>query len=362
MILEIRPVSGIGEVRPGDNLAELITAAADWVRDGDVLVVTSKIVSKAEGRLVDLPPDGPDREAAREAALRAETARVVAERGPTRIVQTHHGLVLAQAGIDASNVDAAHLVLLPKDPDASARALREELRDRFGLDVAVVITDTMGRPWRLGLVDFAIGAAGVDALVDYRGLQDVYGNELQLTQMAQIDQLASAAELVQGKTAQVPVAVVRGFAPGFPPEHGRGAAELIRGADADLFSLGTAEATARGLRAAAALPDATVFAPAGPPVRLPALPFPALPPTEIRSVMVPVNTVAAVVVWAPAGDLRAAAEAGRTAERLRAVLAADGLASVWLEVGDPAALADRLPAGGVPLGVLAIGRGSLPSL
>jgi coenzyme F420-0:L-glutamate ligase/coenzyme F420-1:gamma-L-glutamate ligase len=355
--IEIHPIVGIGDVQPGDNLAELITGAADFIRDGDVLVVTSKIVSKAEGRLVDLPPDEPAREAAREAALRAETVRIVAQRGPTRIVQTHQGLVLAAAGIDASNVDSAHLVLLPKDPDASARALREELRDRFQLDVAVVITDTMGRPWRLGLTDVAIGAAGVEALLDYRGLRDVYGNELQMTQMAQIDQLAAAAELVKGKTTQVPVAIVRGFAVRFPAAHGGGAAELIRSADADLFALGTAEATARGLRLAAELPDATGFAPAETAVRLPALPFP-----QTRSVTVPANTVAAVIVWAPAGDLRAAAEAGRTAERLRAVIAADGLASGWLEVTDPAALADELPAGGVPLGVLAIGRGSLPSL
>ncbi|MGI5245369.1 coenzyme F420-0:L-glutamate ligase [Dactylosporangium sp. CA-139066] len=355
--LEIHPVTGIGEVRPGDDLAALITAAAPWLADGDVLVVTSKIVSKAEGRLVEIPLDEPAREAAREAALRAETARVVARRGPTRIVQTHHGFVLAAAGIDASNVDPAHLVLLPKDPDASARWLREELRDRYQLDVAVVITDTMGRPWRLGLTDVAIGAAGVDALVDYRGLRDPYGNELQLTQMAQIDQLAAAAELVKGKTAQVPVAVVRGFAAGFPPAHGRGAAELIRGADADLFSLGTAEAVARGLRTAAALPDAVEFAAPDAPVSLPALQFP-----STRSVTLPPNTVAAVVVWSPAGDLLAAAEAGRTAERLRAVLAADGLATAWLEIADPAALAPDVPEGGVPLGVLAIGRGSLPSL
>ncbi|UWZ44143.1 coenzyme F420-0:L-glutamate ligase [Dactylosporangium matsuzakiense] len=355
--LEILPVAGIGEVRPGDNLADVITSAAGFIRDGDVLVVTSKIVSKAEGRLVDLPPDEPAREAAREAALQAETVRVVARRGATRIVQTHHGLVLAAGGIDASNVDAAHLVLLPKDPDASARALREELRERFGLDVAVVITDTMGRPWRLGLTDVAIGAAGVDALLDYRGLHDAYGNELQLTQMAQIDQLAAAGELVKGKTAQVPVAIVRGLAPHFPAAHGRGAAELIRGSEADLFSLGTAEATARGLRLAGELPDATEFAPADAAVRLPELPFP-----RTRSVTVPANTVAAVVVWAPAGNLRAAAEAGRQAERLRAVLAADGLATAWLEITDPAAVAGDVPAGGEPLGVLAIGRGSLPSL
>jgi len=203
----------------------------------------------------------------------------------------------------------------------------------------------------------ALGVAGMDAILDHRGEVDPYGNELQLTQMAQIDQLASAAELVQGKTAQVPVAVVRGLAQNFPDAHGAGAAELIRGADADLFSLGTAEAVARGLRAAADLPDAAAFAASGEPVSLPELPFP-----RARSVTVPDGTVAAVVVWAPAGDLRGAAEAGRTAERLRAVLAADGLASAWLEVADAEALAADVPAGGVPLGVLAIGRGSLPSL
>ncbi|WP_432831561.1 coenzyme F420-0:L-glutamate ligase [Dactylosporangium sp. CA-092794] len=355
--LEILPVAGIGDVHPGDDLAALITAAAPWLADGDVLVVTSKIVSKSEGQLVEIPLDEPAREAAREAALRAETVRVVARRGATRIVQTHHGFVLAAGGIDQSNVDPAHLVLLPKDPDASARWLRDELRERFGLDVAVVVTDTMGRPWRLGLTDVAIGAAGVDALADYRGRYDAYGNELQLTQMAVIDELAAAADLVKGKVTQVPVAVVRGLTltPGAP--HGRGAAELVRGADADLFSLGTAEAVARGLRAAGDLPDAAAFAPADGAVALPALPFP-----RTHSVTVPENTVAAVLVWAPAGDPRAAAEAGRRAERLRAVLAADGLASAWLEIDDPARVAGELPDGGVPLGVLAIGRGSLPSL
>lgn len=355
--LEILPVTGIGEVRPGDDLAALIIAAAPWLADGDVVVVTSKIVSKSEGQLVEIPLDEPAREAAREAALRAETARVVARRGGTRIVQTHHGFVLAGAGIDASNVDPAHLVLLPKDPDASARWLRDELRERHGLDVAVVVTDTMGRPWRLGLTDVAIGAAGVDALADYRGRRDAYGNELQLTQMAVVDELAAAADLVKGKITQVPVAVVRGLGLPRGAGHGRGAAELVRGADADLFSLGTAEAVARGLRAAADLPDAPRFAAGGAHVVLPDLPFP-----RIRSVTLPENTVAAVLAWAPAGDPRAAAEAGRRVERLRAVLAADGLATAWLEPADEAAVADVLPEGGVPLGVLAIGRGSLPSL
>jgi coenzyme F420-0:L-glutamate ligase/coenzyme F420-1:gamma-L-glutamate ligase len=266
--LEILAVRGIGEVRPGDDLAALITAAAPWLRDGDVLVVTSKIVSKAEGRLVDVPADGPEREAAREEVLAAETARTVARRGSTRIVQTHHGFVMASAGIDASNVDRTRLVLLPKDPDASARGLRTALRERFGLDVAVIISDTMGRPWRNGLTDVALGAAGIEPLLDYRGTVDAYGNALHITQMAVVDELAGAAELVKGKNDRVPVAVVRGFLPqpaagadAARPD-GPGAAALVRDAAQDLFSLGTAEARAVGLRDAALLPDEASGGPA----------------------------------------------------------------------------------------------------
>jgi coenzyme F420-0:L-glutamate ligase/coenzyme F420-1:gamma-L-glutamate ligase len=257
MTLEILPVHGIGEVRPGDDLAALITAAAPWLRDGDVLVVTSKIVSKAEGRLVDVPEAGPERDAAREEVLAAETARPVARRGNTRIVQTHHGFVMASAGIDASNVDRSRLVLLPKDPDASARGLRAALRERFGLDVAVIVSDTMGRPWRNGLTDVALGAAGIEALRDYRGTVDPYGNHLHITQMAVVDELAGAAELVKGKSDQVPVAVIRGY-PATLDKDGAGAAVLVRDAAQDLFPLGTAEARALGLREAALLADTDV--------------------------------------------------------------------------------------------------------
>ena len=257
--LEILPVRGIGDVTAGDDLAALITSAAPWLRDGDVLVVTSKIVSKAEGRLVEVPADGPDRDAARAEVLAAETKRVVARRGATAIVQTHQGFVMAAAGIDASNVDKTHLVLLPADPDASARALRDALLER-GLRVGVIVSDTMGRAWRNGLTDVALGAAGIAPLRDHRGEIDPYGNELQLTEMAVIDELASAGELVKGKCDQVPVAVVRGY-PDAGSSDTPGARVLLRDAASDMFSLGTAEARAAGLREAATLSGSPAAAP-----------------------------------------------------------------------------------------------------
>ncbi|HEY6593425.1 MAG TPA: coenzyme F420-0:L-glutamate ligase [Asanoa sp.] len=257
MKLEILPVYGIGDVAPGDDLATLVATAAPWLRDGDVVVVTSKIVSKAEGQLVEVPSDGALRAVVREELLVAETARPVARRGQTRIVQTHHGFVMASAGIDSSNVDHSRLVLLPKDPDASARSLRSALRERHGVDVAVIVSDTMGRPWRNGLTDVALGAAGIDAIRDHRGEVDPYGNELHITQMAVVDELAAAAELVKGKCDQVPVAVVRGYLPeDLVGADGAGAVPaLVRAADQDLFSMGTAEARTAGLRAAALLAD-----------------------------------------------------------------------------------------------------------
>jgi len=258
--LLVMPVVGLPEITPGDDLAALIAGCAPWLESGDVLVVTSKIVSKAEGRLVELPAaEGEQREAARRAVLASETARVVASRGPMQIVATHHGFVMAAAGIDASNVDKGWLVLLPKDPDSSARALRAAFAERHGLDVAVVISDTMGRPWRVGLTDVALGAAGLEPVLDHRGQHDAYGNELQVTQVAVADELCSAADLVKGKVDGVPVAVVRGFLPrpeaGAPPApDGPGAVAMVRDSADDLFSLGTAEARAEGLAGAARLP------------------------------------------------------------------------------------------------------------
>jgi coenzyme F420-0:L-glutamate ligase/coenzyme F420-1:gamma-L-glutamate ligase len=321
--LEVLPVRGIGHVTAGDDLAEMITNAAPWLRDGDVLVVTSKIVSKAEGRLVDVPADGPDREAARREVLAAETARVVARRGPTAIVQTHHGFVMAAAGIDASNVDKTHLVLLPRDPDASARALRAALAER-GLQVGVIISDTMGRAWRHGLTDVALGAAGIAPLRDHRGEFDPYGNELQLTEMAVIDELAAAGELVKGKTDQVPVAVVRGY-----PDAGTadtdGAAALLRDPASDMFSLGTAEARAAGLRDAATLPDGTS-----------AEVDPAAVERAVALAGALVEVTGTGVRLTPPPDAGPAdlMRLGADAHRLRAALAAEGLPSTVSFTGD----------------------------
>lgn len=242
--LEVFPVRGIGELRPGDDLAAQIAAGAD-LQDGDVLVVTSKAVSKIEGRLLAVDTDDPEaREDLRQKAIDSETARVVARRGRLQIVQTHWGLVMATAGVDQSNVPVDEIALLPVDPDASARRLRAELAERAGVDVAVVITDSMGRPWRGGIVDFAIGVAGLTAVTDARGQVDRFGNELRVTQVAVADELAAAGDLVKGKLSGVPVAVVRGYQG--PADDGAGSRELIRGADTDLFRLGTAEAIALG--------------------------------------------------------------------------------------------------------------------
>ena len=249
-------VPGIAEVRPGDDLAALLgdALAADAsarpttaLADGDVLVVTSKVVSKAEGRVV--------RADDREAAITAETVRVVATRehpgGVTRIVENRLGLVMAAAGVDASNTDEGTVLLLPVDPDATARALRAALGERFGVTVGVVVSDTAGRPWRQGQTDIAIGAAGVQVLDDLRGSTDTHGRPLQVSVAAVADEIAAAAELVKGKATGRPLAVVRGLAHVVTPEDGPGARALVRTGPDDMFAEGTAEAYARGWKDAA---------------------------------------------------------------------------------------------------------------
>ncbi|WP_443067761.1 coenzyme F420-0:L-glutamate ligase [Streptomyces sp. NBC_01351] len=229
---EVRAVGGIPEVRPGDDLAELITTAAPDLRDGDVLLVTSKIVSKAEGRIVEAD--------SREDAIDAETVRVVARRGPLRIVENRQGLVMAAAGVDASNTAPGTVLLLPEDPDGSAAAIRAGVRDALGVEVGVVVTDTFGRPWRAGLTDVAIGSAGVRVLDDLRGGTDSHGNPLSATVVATADELAAAGDLVKGKAAGLPVAVVRGL--GHVLGEGSTARDLVRAPADDMFRLGTSEA------------------------------------------------------------------------------------------------------------------------
>ena len=229
-------VAGLPEVQPGDDLAKLICAAAPELADGDVLLVTSKIVSKAEGRLV--------RADDREAAIDAEMVRLVARRGPTRIVETRHGFVMAAAGVDASNTAPGTVLLLPEDPDGSARAIRVGVRDALGVNVGVVVTDTFGRPWREGLTDVAIGAAGIRVVDDLRGGLDSHGNELSMTVTALGDELAAAGDLVKGKAGGLPVAVARGLGHLVlgDGEDGPGARALVRSSVNDMFRLGTSEA------------------------------------------------------------------------------------------------------------------------
>ena len=249
MTLTVLAPDGVPEVRPGDDLAALVVAALSPV-DGDVVLVTSKVVSKAEGR--SLP--GTDRIAAVEAELAEPGARVVARRGPTTIVRTRLGLTLAAAGVDASNVAPGSVLLLPLDPDGSARALRRAVAERTGANVGVVVTDTAGRAWRTGQTDIAIGAAGITVLDDHTGRTDGYGNELMVTAPALADELAGAAELAQGKLAGRPFALVRGRADLVLPmgEDGPGASVLVRVEGEDLFGYGAREAVIRALAGDAA--------------------------------------------------------------------------------------------------------------
>lgn len=210
MRIEILPVTGLPEFRPGDDLAAAIADAAPWLRNGDVVVVTSKAISKCEGRIVAAPIDTDERDALRRRLIDQEAVRVLARKQQTLITENRHGLVQAAAGVDASNVGTTELALLPTDPDASAAALRNALREKPGVDVGVVVTDTMGRAWRNGQTDAAIGSAGVPVLFGYSGSVDRHGNELRVTEVAVADEIAAAADLVKGKLMAVPVAVVRG--------------------------------------------------------------------------------------------------------------------------------------------------------
>ena len=254
MVLVFAP-GGVGEIGPGTELIAAITAAvaADEhgpLRPGDIVVITSKIISKAEDRYAGA--------ADRETAITEATRTVVAQRGPMRIVRTHTGLTLAAAGVDTSNVEPGRILLLPVDPDASAERLAAGLSEDVGGDVGVIISDTAGRPWRLGQTDHAIGAARVRVLAPYAGQVDDYGNELAVTTMALADELAAAADLVKGKLGGRPVAVLRGLAElvGPQPAETSGAAAILRTGREDLFSHGSREAVLAALCRALDVPEA----------------------------------------------------------------------------------------------------------
>lgn len=250
-------ITGIPEVTQGDDLVALIAdavagqSAADRdlaLQSGDIVVVTSKIVSKAEGMQVPA--------AERERAIAEDTVRVVAERihpgGTFKIVETRQGLVMAAAGIDMSNVPEGMALRLPLDPDASARALCAGLRQRLGVDIAIIITDTIGRAWRVGQTDMAIGAAGLQLTDDLRGASDANGRPLHVTQAVIADEIAGAADLVKGKTSHIPVAVMRGLGRYVTDLDAPGARTLTRTGDDDMFRFGSAEAYRLGYEAALA--------------------------------------------------------------------------------------------------------------
>lgn len=314
--IEILPVAGLPEFRPGDDVAHAVSAAAPWLRDDDILVVTSKVLSKAEGRIVAAPTDPDERDALRRRLIDEEAVRVLARKGRTLITENAIGLVQAAAGVDGSNVDAAELALLPVDPDGSAATLRARLREILGVTVGVVITDTMGRAWRNGQTDVAIGAAGLTVLHGYAGAEDKHGNELVVTEVAVADELAAAADLVKGKLTGIPVAVVRGL---HLPDDGSAGRTLVRSGEEDLFWLGTQEALELGRRQAQLMRRSVRhFAPGAvdPDVVQAAI-------GEALTAPAPHHTRPVRFVWIRDGAVRRAL-LDRMADRWRADLTADG--------------------------------------
>jgi coenzyme F420-0:L-glutamate ligase / coenzyme F420-1:gamma-L-glutamate ligase len=234
--LEVFGIDGIPEVRPGDDLAGMIVDAATAgddtaLADGDVVVVTQKVVSKAEGMLVEVDPDDP---LSHKPLVERESTRVLRRRGDLVISETKHGFICANAGIDLSNIDIGWAALLPEDSDRSARRLRDGIRARGGVEVAVVVSDTFGRVWRRGLTDVAIGVAGIQGVVDLRGTEDSRGRILQVTEVCVVDEIAGAADMVMGKATGIAAAVVRGVDPGWLGD-GNVHDQIVRHPDEDLF-------------------------------------------------------------------------------------------------------------------------------
>jgi coenzyme F420-0:L-glutamate ligase/coenzyme F420-1:gamma-L-glutamate ligase len=225
------PITGLPEVRPGDELAALIAGGGVDLAGGDVVVVTQKVVSKAEGRLVPVDPDDPQ---SHKSLVFDEAVRILRRRGDLVMTETRHGFICANSGVDLSNVERGWAALLPLDPDRSARRIRDGLRARVGVDVGVIVSDTFGRTWRNGVTDVAIGTAGVAGVIDLLGTSDTFGRELAVTEVCVADELAAAAELVMGKASGIPVAVVRGVDPSWLRE-GSVREEIVRPYREDLF-------------------------------------------------------------------------------------------------------------------------------
>ena len=375
--LTVWPLPGIPEVRPGDDLARLLLAAVGAagleLADGDVLAVTSKVVAKAEGRLVPLPRDPAARERVAAETVAAETARVVARRGRLVIAETRTGLVGANALVDASNAGGDRLVLLPADPDASAARLRGALAAACGRDLAVVVTDTLGRPWRLGQTDVAVGLAGMGALDDWRGRADGDGRPLEVTEVAVADEVAAAADLVKGKASRVPAALLRGVAR--PEGHGS-ARDLVRPPADDLFrTAGTAEDLLAFLEGAAppaafrpdpverAAVDRAVAAAGAVPLpggrRLRVVPVPAAARPALPAAPVLLACALGPAERGPAGTELAVA-AGGAVRTLVLALHALGVAARF-QPATPELAATLAPEPGWwPLGLLAAGRAAVP--
>ena len=231
MTLQIVPLTGIGPVHPGDELTDILIDALTALSpgSGDVLVVTHKIVSKAEGRVVTIEGD---EEEFKRTVVESEAVAVVRRRGSLIIAETEHGFICANAGVDRSNAEPGTVVLLPRDPDRSAHRIRVRLRQNFDVDIPVIISDTFGRPWRRGLTDIAIGVSGLEAVIDLKGTNDWAGRELEVTEIAVADELAAAADLVMGKADGIPAALIRGYQG--PRGEGRGS-DLVRPPEEDMF-------------------------------------------------------------------------------------------------------------------------------